>query len=103
LDAQVGKVIAQDGDEVFALPVVRVVLSERNLRTLLLTIQDEHNDVTRLVPEAGILLSIASEPNDVHYKDREAGLMSEDVELKLAAEELGDEDTLFIPPNMEMQ
>lgn len=103
MDVQVGVAELPDLGVGVHIPVVRVVLSERNLRALLLSIDEENNDVSRIVPEQGVLLIIAAEPNEVHYKEREAGLMSEDLELKMAAEELSDDQTLVIPPDMKLQ
>jgi len=99
MNVQLGVAVALEGE----VPVIRTVLSERNLRALLLSIEEENNDITRFIPEQGVLLIIASEKNEEHYKDREAGLMNEDLELKMASEELGNDETLFIPPDMKLQ
>ena len=91
--------ISTDDDErTVDLPVIELVLSERNLKTLLYSIDDENNTVSRMT-ESGMLLQIRSEPNDVHYKDRPAGLMDPDVETKLLKDEFGADETLFVPPD----
>jgi predicted NUDIX family phosphoesterase len=100
MNINTGVVFVSDnaGDEV-GIPAIELVLSERNLRTLLATINEENNSVSRLT-ETGIMMMIRAEPNDVHYKDRPAGLMTEDVELKLAAEELASNETLYVPNDL---
>lgn len=102
MDAKLGgavvKAFNEDGEEVMVTaPTVILTFSERNLRTLLLSLDDPNGQIVRMT-EDNILLVIQAESNDVHYKDRPAGLMQEDIELKLAAEELGLEDEpLFVP------
>jgi len=83
-------------DETVAVPVVELVLSERNLRTLLMNIADEDNSVVRYTEE-GVLFVIRGETNEIHYKDRSAGLMDDETETKLLADELDSDVPLVIP------
>ena len=78
MELRVGIALAEEG----RFPVVEVILSERNLRSLLLDIENEENSVTRLTPSG--LLIIRGETNEVHYAEREAGKMGEGQELVLA-------------------
>lgn len=101
MNIKVGTISVFDavGDEV-EIPAVELTLSERNLRTLLATVTEENNAVTRFT-EAGVMFIIKSEPNETHYAERPAGLMAEEVELKLAAEELGGDDVLYVPTDLD--
>lgn len=97
MDVQAGIVLIQTEEGTVELPAIELILSERNLKTLLLSIDDEDNSVSRFT-ESGFLLVIRAEKNEVHYADRAAGLMDASVEEKLIAEELGDGETLYLPP-----
>jgi hypothetical protein len=96
MDVRLGAVAVATPDGLAELPAIQLVLSERNLRTLLLALDDENGAVTRLT-EQGVVLMISAESNEVHYKDRTAGLMSAEIEEELIKEELGNDDTLYVP------
>jgi hypothetical protein len=99
MDIRMGAVgIGLEDGSIAEVPAIQLVLSERNLRTLLLTLDDENGAVTRLT-DAGVVLMVASESNEVHYKERTAGLMDAAVEEKLINEELeaSKDDTLYVP------
>jgi len=99
MDVRLGAipVPTEDGGEAL-VPAVELILSERNLRSLLLSLNDDENAITRFT-ESGFLLILRGETNDVHYADRPAGMMDEKLENELLREELGADETLFIPPN----
>jgi hypothetical protein len=63
-------------------PYVHVTLSKRNLLALLEKVDDPTSvkQISRLVPEAGIMLHVEAEPDDVHYGGRPAGGMRDSTE-----------------------
>lgn len=100
MNIKVGSITIPDqvGDE-HEIPAIELVLSERNLRAMLATIEEENNAISRWT-ETGIMMMIRSEPDSIHYAERPAGLMSEDLELKLAAEELANDEVLYVPEDL---
>lgn len=99
MDIKQGILIGETEDgETATLPVVELVLSERNLRSLLLNLDNEENAVTRYT-EVGVLFVIRGETNEVHYKDRAAGLMDDETEAKLLQDEFDTDEPLVVPPN----
>lgn len=100
MNIKVGSITIPDqvGDE-HEIPAIELVLSERNLRAMLATIGEENNAISRWT-ETGIMMLIRSESDEIHYAERPAGLMSEDLELQLAAEELANDEVLYVPEDL---